>query len=263
MLQKFDDGLSDMRAGIGMWRVWVALAGEDISDQHRRTTLGPLWLLINYLAFAGTFVFVFRHGDSGATNYAAYVAIGLFVWFYLMETVNQGVSLFLREESFIKGTTLPLSVYIMRLATQVTIRAIYAFAGCLAILLVSGVDLSPAWGWSALGIIVIVVTTPAVIILCAFLGAYLPDSQFIVSNLMRLGMFLTPVFWMYEGAGGVRGAFYFWNPFTYFLEIVRAPILTGEVPICALALCLGIGLAAWVLALILFAWFRRDVVFVL
>ena len=30
------------------------------------TMLGPFWLLINYLAFAGTFVFVFHRGGEGA-----------------------------------------------------------------------------------------------------------------------------------------------------------------------------------------------------
>jgi lipopolysaccharide transport system permease protein len=80
---------------------------------------------------------------------------------------------------------------------------------------------------------------------------------------MRVGMFLTPVFWVYDGAGGVRGAFYHWNPFTYFLEIVRAPILTGEPPIFALALCLTIALGLWTLALLLLGRFRRELVFVL
>ena len=53
------------------------------------------------------------------------------------------MSLFAREESFIKGTTLPLTVYVMRLAMQSVIRAGYALVGCLAILLLSGTPLTP------------------------------------------------------------------------------------------------------------------------
>jgi lipopolysaccharide transport system permease protein len=245
-----------------MWRVWMALAKEDIGDQHRRTTLGPLWLLINYLAFAGTFIFVFKRGGS-IPNYEAYVAVGLLVWFYIMETLTQGVSLFVREEGYIKGTTLPLSVYVMRLFMQCLIRSGYALIGCFAILYLSSYSAAWFWGWSLVGICLILLTAPPAIMTLAFLGAYFPDSQFVVSNLMRIGMFLSPVFWAYSEGGGVRAAFYYWNPFTYFLEIVRSPILVGEVPGYALLLCAAISLSLWISALTLLGRYRKQIAFVL
>jgi ABC-type polysaccharide/polyol phosphate export permease len=241
--------------------VWVALASEDIGDQHRRTTLGPLWLLINYLAFAATFIFIFQSGE-GDDNYAVYVATGLLVWFYVMETITQSVSLFAREESFIKGTTLPLSVYVMRTATQSVIRAGYALVGCLGILVLTEAVLTPAWLWSGLGILIILATAPAAITVFAFLGVFYPDSQFVISNLMRVGMFVTPVFWTDPG-GGIRGAFYHWNPFTYFLDLVRIPVMTGTPPLQAIGLCLAMGLGLWLLALLLLGRFRRQVALLL
>ncbi|CAN0653706.1 ABC transporter permease [Nitratireductor aquimarinus] len=244
-----------------MYHVWIALAHEDIGDQHRRTTLGPLWLLINYLAFAGTFIFVINRGDASSLNYAAYVAAGLLVWFYIMEVITMSVTLFTREESFIKGTTLPLTVYVMRLFGQSVVRAAYAAAGCLAILFLSGVYPSVYWLASIAGLFLILITTPAAILLFAFSGAYFPDSQFIVSNLMRIGMFLTPVFWTYQGSGGLRHLFYYWNPFTYFLEIVRMPIVSDVVPFHAFAVCLSISLLLWGTALTLLGKLRQQVVF--
>ena len=263
MPKVFDSAIADISAALRMKRVWLALASEDISDQHRRTSLGPLWLLINYLAFALTFIFVLGRGEH-VSNYPAYVAVGLLVWFYIMEVISQSLMLFVREESFIKGTTLPLSVYVMRLAAQSLIRAGYAALGCLLILFVSGVGISPAWGWSALGIAIVMLTAPAAIILCAFLGAYFPDSQYIISNLMRIGMFLTPVFWIHTGnEHGARALLYYWNPFTYFLEIVRVPILSGDVPMRSLLLCAVISLCAWIIALGVLGRYRKEVVFVL
>src|SRR5262245_7336380 len=74
MLQVINSALSDIRDSLRLRRVWMAFAKEDITDQHRRTALGPFWLLINYLGFAGTFVVVF--GQSHATvNYPGYIAI--------------------------------------------------------------------------------------------------------------------------------------------------------------------------------------------
>ena len=262
MLKILSSALTDIVGGYEQRRVWITLATEDIFDQHRRTTLGPLWLLINYLAFAGTFIFVFNPGPVDQ-HYAIYVAVGLLVWTYISDNVTQAVNLFQREESFISGTTLPLSVYVMRLTLQNVIRAAYAALGCFGILLVMGAAPAMAWLWSLVGVLVVLVVSPPMIVVFAFLGVFFPDSQFIVSNLMRVAMFATPVFWVHGGEGGLRGALYDWNPFTYLLDAVRQPIVDGTVPVLALGACLVVGLAFWVLAIFLLGTLRRQVALVL
>lgn len=256
-----NSALADAAAAVKLRPVWVALASEDVEDQHKQTRLGPLWLLINYLAFTGAFVFLFQ--SEPTTNHAAYVALGFFVWFYIMEVINLSVTLFAREEAFIKGTTLPLSVYVMRLAMQSILRAGYALAGCIAVLLLSGAP--PTWMWfgSGLALLLILAATPPAIVLFAFLGAYFADSRFIVSNFMRVGMFITPTVWTYAGSGGLRHYAYYLNPFTYFLEIVRVPIIAGVFPLRSFLLCLGITAILWTAAVYILGRFRREVVFLL
>ena len=263
MIESLIGAIDDIRRAMRLHRVWVALAHEDIGDQHRRTTLGPLWLLVNYVAFVGTFVFVFQPAGKDATGYAAYVSIGLLVWFYLMEVMSLSVSLFQREESFIEGTTLPLFVYVMRLALQSVIRAGYAIAGCIAILVLSGTPITSLWLWSLAGLLLILLATPALITVFAFLGAFFPDSQFIVGNLLRVGMFFTPVFWVYNGQGGIQKYAYHWNPFSYFLEIVRLPIMSGELPAHAFTVTIIVSLATWVIALLLLGRYRKQIVFLI
>ncbi len=263
MRRVLSEALTELRAIPRMWRVWMALAREDIGDQHKRTRLGPIWLLINYLIFAGTIIFLFQGGGARASNYAAYVSIGLLTWFYMMEAITLSVTLFVREESFIKGTKLPLTTYVMRLGTQSVIRSAYALVGCLALLWLNGVTPTIAWAWSGVGIALLLAVTPAAITSCAFLGAFFPDSQFIVSNLMRVGLFMTPVLWKPDSTRGIRHLFYVWDPFTYFLEIVRVPILTGTVPVRAFMICIITGLILWAIALLLLGKYRRQIVFVL
>jgi lipopolysaccharide transport system permease protein len=262
MIKVFRVGLDDFLGGWSVKRLWLAFAKENIGDSHKNTILGPLWLLINYLTYIGTFAFVMGVG-SGSENHLAYMSVGLLVWFFILEVVTQGVTLFFREESFIKGTTLPLSTHVFRLTMQSLIRNSYALLGCLTVLLLTGLYPSIVWLWSGLGIIVAVIAAPAVATVFAFLGAYFPDSHYLVSNAMRVGMFLTPVFWTYNGSHGVRHIFYWYNPFTYFLEMVRIPIINGTVPFKALYLCACICILAWILALFLMGRYRKKVVFVL
>lgn len=253
---------NDFRDGLSRWRVWTALAVENIGDQHRRTTLGPFWLLLNYLAFAGTFILIFRRGE-GIPHYETYVAVGLFVWLYLSETINQAVSLFVREENFIKGTTLPLSIYVLCLTLQSTIRAGYMLVGCLALLILLGAPLSIGWLWAAIGFFIVFLTMPAAIAVAAIGGAFFPDLQFIVQNIMRLGMFLTPIFWTVGDGDGARQILANWNPFSYYIDVVRQPILTGDLPLISIGICVVVGMAFWLATLLLFGLFRKQIVFVL
>lgn len=262
MFRTFAHGLQDIVEGIKKKAVWSALATEDITDQHRRTTLGPVWLLLNYLAFALTFIAIFSNRELGV-NFPGYVAIGLFVWLYILEVVTMSVSLFIREENFIKGTTLPLSVYVMRLFMQSVIRACFAFAGCMMILFYAEVGLSPYWLYSLAGMLLIAITTPAAIILLSIAGAFFPDIQFVVTNIMRLGMFLTPIFWVDNAQSGLRAILAFWNPFAYFLDIVRAPILEQTVPVHSFGFCLLFCLLIWFLAVYVLGANRKRVAFVL
>lgn len=262
MMKPFVEAIGDFRSAVRQRAVWLALASEDISDQHRRTALGPVWLLFNYLAFAGTFVMIFGESNRDG-NYASYVAIGLLVWLFISEVITQSVTLFMREENFIKGTTLPLSIFIMRMSTQSIIRLGYAFTGCLAIILLTGMVPEFSWLWAALGLLVILVTMPAAITVFAFAGAYFPDLQFFVSNIMRIGMFLTPIFWKAGGGSGIRDHLYRWNPFSYFLEIARGPVMDGGPHLHAFAICSSISLALWIAALWLLGSLRRQIVHVL
>lgn len=102
-----------------------------------------------------------------------------------------------------------------------------------------------------------------VITVFATLGAFFPDLEFIVTNIMRIGIFLTPIFWELTGEGGLRDLLYHLNPFTFFIEIVRVPILTDAFPVRAFIVCCVISALAWLAAIALLGRFRKQIVFAL
>lgn len=252
--------LGDIRSALARKGLWMALAVEDVGDAHRRTLLGPLWLLANFLIFVGVIVFIIRSA-GGVAHFPAYVSCGLLVWLFMAETINESVTLFHKEESFIKGTVLPLFLYVLRQVTRTAIRSSFALAGTLGILVLSGVPVVPAWPAAVPGLALVLCTAPAVTLVLAICGAFFRDIQFFVTNIMRLGMFLTPIFWSHENVLGVRSALYYWNPFTHYIDIVRMPLVTGEVPVVSWAVAIGLSSALWLAAISLLGRFRRRIVF--
>ena len=252
--------LGDIAATWRYRHLWMAMAWEDITDQHRRTTLGPLWLLVNYLLFIGTFVLVF--GDNHPQyDHGAYMAVGLFVWIHISEVLNQGVMLFIREEGFIKGTPLPLPVYVMRTTMQILMRETFTLVGCLLFLLFTQFAWQPILPIALLGIALIIFATPPAIFLIAVFGAYFPDSQFIVANLVRIGMFLTPIFWLASAGSGLRQMLARLNPFTHIIALVRDPVVFGTFHFSGLVAAAAACVVLWALALAGLALVRRKIIF--
>jgi lipopolysaccharide transport system permease protein len=52
------------------------------------------------------------------------------------------------------------------------------------------------------------------------------DVTQIVTSVMQMLMFLTPVFWLPESLPG-RAQYILYNPFAQMLELVRAPLMGG------------------------------------
>lgn len=263
MLELVRRGLADLEAAIRLRGAWWALASEDIADSHRRTMLGPVWPLLNYLFLVGTLMMILGGGAAGPANFAAYVASGMLVWLFISDVVSMSVTLFTREAGFIKGTTLPISVYVMRQTMMISIRFCYALVGAVPILLWSGVEFTPALLTILPALLMLLLAAPATAILLGMAGTYFPDLRFIVGNVMRLMMFITPVFWSNNGMGGMRGVLYHWNPLTHYIEIVRTPIVHGVVPVNSWAVTLLITACLVGAALVLLGKFNRQIVFYL
>ncbi len=256
------EAFADIVAALKRRRVWVALASEDIGEGFRRTTLGPLWLLINYLLFLGILIVVMgRFAD--VPNYPAYIASGLLVWLYISEILVEGCGIFTREEGFIKGTVLPLSIYVLRQTMRSVIRGGYMVAGAAIVLLWTGAIPTTLWLTSLGGILVLVLTAPAVIILLGILGVIFPDIQFFMGNIIRVGFFVTPIFWSKPSESGLRALLYQWNPFTYYLDIVRTPIIFDTIALHSWAMVGLMSGGLWIAAILALGYYRRRIVFMI
>jgi lipopolysaccharide transport system permease protein len=259
MLTLIDGALADIGAGLGMRRVWMALAQEDIGDSHKRTRLGPIWLVINYLMFVGTLLYIF---GGGRPNYPIYVACGFLAWNVMNETITQSVQLFFSEQAFIQGTTLPLFVYVMRQTMRTTIRAGYGAIGAIIVIAYFGHPPAMAWLYAIPAVALLIFTAPAVSVILAILGTLMPDVNFFIMNFMRLAFFLTPVFW-YPETNDFRQALYDWNPMTHYIDIFRNPIVDGVVPVHSWQVSVVASIFLWVAAVSLLGVYRRKIVFLL
>ena len=84
------------------------------------------------------------------------------------------------------------------------------------------------------------------------------DVPPIVASVMRIAFFMTPVIWIPEMLGA-RAHLALYNPFTYFVELIRAPLLGQVVPAVTWLLVLGVTAGGWAAACIVFTRYRARV----
>ena len=86
------------------------------------------------------------------------------------------------------------------------------------------------------------------------------DIPQIISSLMQVAMFLTPVMWKADMLGrNILAAKL--NPLFHFLEIIRQPLLGGGAPLLSWAVVLGITVIGYVITLAMFARFRARIAY--
>ena len=246
--------LFDLIQGARTHHLWHLLGWQDIRQRYRRSVLGPLWLTLSMGALVSALGFLY--GMLFKVEVAIFVphlALGFIVWTLISSTANEGCKVFIDAEGIIKQVGLPLTVHMYRLLWR---NLLILFHNALVFVVVAAVfGVWPGWaGLLALpGLALLCLNGLWAILLLGIISARFRDVPPIVTSIVRICFFVTPIIWMPELVPA-RAAVLEFNPFYHLVEVVRAPLL-GKVPalsswIAVLIMTIG----GWVLA---FAFFRR------
>jgi ABC-type polysaccharide/polyol phosphate export permease len=236
------DALADLMDGALRHELWARLAFHDIRQRFRRSVLGPFWLTLSMGILIGAMGTVFSalfHQDVAAT--LPYIATGIIFWGLLTGCINEGTTTFIAAEGFIRNVPLPVSVHFYRMLARNALIWLFNMAIYLAILVAFQI-----WpGWSVLlflpGFALFLVNAAWMSLAAAILSTRYRDIPQVITNLIQVVFFVTPVFWSPTTMAG-RPLFITYNPFYHLLEIVRAPLLGQYPPAESWMFCAGLAL---------------------
>ena len=219
-------GLEDIVRSFASPPLWITLGWYDFTLRYRRTYLGPLWeLLVVGVWIAGLGLLFGRLLDADE-NYLVYLSIGVILWSYISSTLTTGATVFLSNARAISSINNPLFTYVLRNAVEHWAKMVVHSLILIGVLVWSREQL----GWQTLlavpGLLLLFLGSLVAVPLLGFAGARYRDLTHMIRAGMRFLFFATPVFWYVDGLGD-REFLALLNPFTHYLELVRAP-LTGE-----------------------------------
>ncbi len=255
-------GFVDFASGLWHYRIWRELAWEDFVKRYRRSYFGALWATVSFMIFALAILFFFASvTGSGTYDMTSYILLGFLVFQLLSNAVNDGANVFISSATWIKSARMPLSLFAFKGITHLLMVFCFNAVGAAILLLWHGYRFPQESYWAIAGFAVILLDCVWVFLLLGVIVSRYRDLSHLISAIMRMAFFVSPILWEPATRGGARAMIALYNPFTHFMAIVREPLLTGQIPVFSWIVVGWISLAGWLIGTLVFCLGRRRVIY--
>jgi len=248
---------------------------REIRGKYKRTVFGQLWSLANPLALMLIYTFVFAlifriqpdKGDpSGLDVFALWLLCGLLPWTFLATVLNVGVG------SLVANAGLIQKVYFTRIVLPLSLvgSSVYNWLFEMAVLIVAltvvGGFVLPWIPLVLVAMVIMAIFVAGIVLLLSIANVYFRDTQYFISIVLQLWMYLSPVIYplsmvqdVSRDIGGIAGTpitlegIYTVNPMVHFIEVFRNLMYDNRWPDPAeWLICLAWAAGTFVVGMIVF-----------
>jgi len=247
--------IHDLTASFRFPEYWVYSTWMKFGLQYRKTTLGPLWLMISPAVFVVMLGFLFSSVNGRPLDvFMPYMSVGYITWTLMVGIISNSTPLFHQRRSELLQGDMRLTDIVLSNLFATFLQYLHQVPILIGVFIFFKIGVSPLnLIIGGLGICLIVLNGVWLSIVCGIIGTQFRDLAEVISAVMRLAFFITPIIWMHEnGAGGILGIYLVLNPFFHFLEIVRAPLLGNPIPQLTWIIVLCITILGYSFALTLY-----------
>jgi len=212
--------------------LYYSLAKHDINNRFRRSTLGILWLILQQLLFVlGASIVWVNIFDMEVKNFIPFLSIGMTIWSFIASSMIEGCSIFVVNHGYLRNFCLPESIFIFRTLIANSLYLLLNMLTSIIVLIIFKKFEFIGIIYAIPGILILIVYFYAASGTMAYLGLRYKDLNHALSSIFSLLFIVTPVMFTPEMLlkKGISGVIYF-NPFASILEIVRYPLLNGNLP---------------------------------
>ena len=224
------DVINEIRAIFEKWPIWHMLGTQDIKIRYRRSSIGPFWITISMAVTIYSMGFLYGHlFKIKLENYFPYLATGIIGWTFISTLILESSHAFIESESYIRNQESYMSLFISRLI----LRNLIVLGHNSVVLIPITFSFNIAFGIKSLlllpGLLVICLNALLWGSLLAIIGTRYRDFAQIITSLVQVIFFLTPVMWTPNLLPEKFHWVVVYNPFNQFLNLIRDPLLNGKI----------------------------------
>lgn len=236
----------------------------EFTGRYTGTQLGLLWGLITPLVSLGVYTFVFSvvfnatwsgPGGGGVLDFALTLFTGLACFEVVSGAAARGAVLMAENVNFVKKVVFPLEILPASVALALSLQSLVSIGLVAAARLLSGQGLPDTAVLALLGYVPLVFLAAGLGLWMAPLGVAVKDVGHVITVLMQLYFFLTPIVYPLTAVPERYRGLMALNPLHVVIEHFRRTLLWGQAPdwtpLGVLTLCSLVFLLAG------FAWFMQ------
>jgi ABC-type polysaccharide/polyol phosphate export permease len=254
--------VSDIVDSLKRADLWVFMGWHDVRQRYRRSTLGPFWITLATMIFIGLMTVVYSALlRQDVYDFLPFVAAGMVIWTMISGCLTEGTNVFISAAAVIRQVPAPLPVHVFRLLWQQVIFFLHNVVVIVLVIIVLQLPVNAATFLVIPGFLVLVLNLGWIVLALGSLGARYRDVPTIVQSFTPGLFIVTPVMWPMTILPPERRWVAAVNPFTYFIDLVRLPML-GQVPDPSTwGVCLLIAGAGWLLAIRVYKRARGQIAY--
>lgn len=219
----------------GVWEsryFWIHLALSDLKSRWRRSFFGILWTIIQPLGMTLLISFVFgKVFNTPIREYAPYIFSGIIIWDFIITSSIAGSLSFIQADAYIKQCKHPLAIYTLRTVLGNLIVCMLASLGLLVwVLLALPENMTTSWIVLPLIYPILLAISWPLASIFAYIATRFRDLPHALGLALQAMWFVSPIY--FEEKVFRRGLSFLvdYNPIYHLLQLIRAPLLHGELP---------------------------------
>ena len=224
----------------------LALVARDLKVRYRRSSIGFLWTMLQPLLMMLVLVVVFSAlFRFELHNYPVYALSGILFWNFFSQSIVASMNSLRGNAGLLQKLPVPKAVFPIATVISGVANLGLAMVPLFAILVFTGHPLTPALLFLPVSIVLAGLFTLGAGLLLSPLAVFFSDVVELVTVLLTLLMYLTPIFYPMSIVPEQYRYLVRFNPIRSILEVFRDPIYFGKIPPPQhLAVCVGVALTA-------------------
>jgi len=245
-----------------LWRFAV----REIQGRYRGSYLGIAWALVTPVLMLLVYTFVFHtilglQWENGPDNFVAYatqVFSGIVAFGVFSESVTRAPLLIVQNANYVKKVVFPLQILPASLVVAAVVHSLLSLLVLVIFVMLGGMTLHWSLLYLPLVYAPLVLLTLGCSWLLAALGVFLRDIGNLVTVIMQLLFFLTPIMYSGNKLTGIKRTAMMLNPLAVIVINFRRVVNEGAAPRwTGLTILTAVSLAAAVVGDAFFQTIKR------
>lgn len=219
------------RAFAHRWDLVLTLIGRDLKLRYNRSVMGIAWSFVTPLSQLLVLNLVFtRVVPLGIPAYGSFLLVGLLTWTWFSISLDQATGSIVDHRELVRQPGFPVGLLpVITVATNL-VQFLLALPVLALVIIVAGISVGPALASLPLLIAIQFLFTLGLSFFIATFHVTFRDTKHLLSVLLLLGFYLTPIFYPAERAPERLALLYQLNPMAVLIESYRDVLLENRLP---------------------------------